>query len=78
VNYLQEKRALDIDLHHVARKSWITGQGFGKTRGLDDHRVTASFGVSLVDSQNWMTYIVRGFLPTLCSKDLGRGCPQPI
>jgi hypothetical protein len=55
VNYLQEKRVLEFDWHQVARKIWTVGQGFGRNHGLDQHRETASVGVSSADSQNWTT-----------------------
>jgi hypothetical protein len=39
---------------------------------------TAFSRISSTDSHNWMTWLGRGLLPTWCSKDFGRGFPQPI
>jgi hypothetical protein len=75
----RKRGSWSLTRHQVARKSLRTaGHGFGRNRGLDQHTKTASVGVSLDDSHNWRTWLAWGSLPALCSKDFGRGCPEPI
>jgi hypothetical protein len=73
--YAWEKGGLDFDWNQVARKSWVVGQGSGRHRGLDQHTKTTFVGISLNDSHNWTMWVGIIFLPAMCSKYFGRGCP---
>ena len=46
------KRGLELDWHHVSRKSWVASHGSGKNHGHEQHTNSACEETSSIDFQN--------------------------